>query len=350
MRPTLRFAAILPFAAALALAACQGGGSGATPAVIPTSTPAPTPTPSPTPVPAPVLPAQSNYQATQTSAITMPTASGTATTPPLAIALPSSLPAGYAGSITIASANATIPAGTVVQTTVSNQAPPNLPVLDVRRTPLAVRGPRDNGTGTSGAAIAYVTLSFTNEAHFAAQPAFAFTLPPALAGVPNVQYWLASYDPLRSILGWQRAYEGPGTVNGATIAFAPAAVTTIFFANEPVYFALYAISTAASAPTPAPTVPAQPTPAPLAAAPAQLEFTSATDAPQNVTITDASAAYGGAYAVSSADATVATATISGKTLTVTPIGPGLTTLSVTTTDSRMLLIPVGVTTTATRVQ
>lgn len=345
MRHSFRTASLVAFCVCAGLTGCNGSNS-APPTVIPTATPGPTPTP----VPAPAIPAQSNYTATQTAAVAAPSAAPGTTPAPIAIPLPSALPAGYGGSISLASANATIPANTVVQTKVSNQQPAGLPTLDLRRSVRGTRAPLDAGTGTSGAAIEYVTLSFTNQTTFPTQPSFSFVLPSAFTTIPNVQFWIAAYDSLRGVLGWQRGYEGPGTVNGTTIAFTPATQTTIFSANQPMYFVLYAISTAASTPTPAPVVSPQPTPAPLSALPTSLEFTALTDPPKTIAITDAATAYSGAYAATSADPAIATASISGKTLTVTPVAHGLTTIAVSTTDNRQILIPVGVTTTTTTVQ
>jgi hypothetical protein len=341
LRYSLRTASLVAFCVCAGLTGCNASNS-APPTVNPTATP--------TPVPAPSVPAQSNYTATQTAPFAAPSAAPGATSAPIAISLPSALPAGYGGSISLASANATIPANTVVQTKVSNQQPAGLPILDLRRSVQGARLPRDSGTGTSGAAIEYVTLSFTNQTTFPTQPSFSFVLPSAFTTIPNIQFWIAEYDPLRIILGWQRGYEGPGAVTGTTIAFTPAAQTTIFSANQPMYFALYAISTAASTPTPAPVVSPQPTPAPLSAAPASLEFTALTDPPKTIAITDAATTYSGSYTATSADPTIASASISGRTLTVTPVARGFTTIAVSTTDNRQILVPVGVTTTTTTVQ
>jgi hypothetical protein len=139
-------------------------------------------------------------------------------------------------------------------------------------------------------------------------------------------------------------------VSGTTIAFTPAAQTTIFYANQPVYFALYAISTAASTPTPAPSVAPAATPAPLAAAPSSLEFTSTTDAPKTIAITDAATSYTGGYTATSADPTVARVSITGTTATVTPVANGFTAVTIVTADHRQVIVPVGVTTTSTTVQ
>ena len=348
MRQFFRPASVVVFVMCCGLVAGCSGGSGSAPAAPATPVPSATPTPAATAVPAPVLPAQNAYSASQAVAISVPSAAPGASAPPITVPLPAGLPAGYGGQIGLTSSGAVVPASTVVQTKVSNSAPAGLPALGLGRAIRSIREPRD--TGTSGTAVEFVTLVFTNQVSLATQPSFSFTLPAGFTAVPAIQYYVAQFDPLRDFLGWQRGYEGPGTVSGTTVTFAPGAQTTIFYANQPVYFALYVISTAAATPTPAPVSSPKPAPAPLSAQPAALEFTASTDAPQTIVLSDASASYAGPYAVTSNDATVASATIAGKTVTVTPAAAGFTTVVVSTNDGRQILIPVGVTTTGTSVQ
>lgn len=347
MRQLPRSASVVVFALCGFVAGCSGG-SGSGPATPATPGPSATPSPVPTAVPPPVLPSQNAYSVSQTAAVSVPSAAPGSTPPPVSVPLPAGLPAGYGGQIGLTSSGASIPAGTAVQTKVSNSAPAGLPALGFGRAVQALRAPRD--TGTSGTAVEFVTLVFTNQVTLATQPAFSFTLPAGFTSVPAIQFYVAQFDPLRDFLGWQRAYEGPGVVSGSTVTFTPSAQTTVFYANQPVYFALYAISTAASTPTPAPATSPKPAPAPLSAMPAALEFTAAGDPPQTFVVSDASAGYAGTYAATSNDTTIVSATIAGKTVTVTPIAAGFTTVVVTTTDGREILIPVGVTTTGTTVQ
>jgi hypothetical protein len=322
------------------VAGCSSGSTTVPVLAPPIATPTPVPTPSAVPtLPAPPIPAASPFSASQAVAVSVPTAAPGATAPPVAIPVPAG--AGITATIGFPAAQASIPPNTVVSVTATNVLPQGLPVLARLRAPRAAQG--------ATAVIEYQTLLFSNQASFAAQPSFTFGVPANYAGVSGVSYYVAQYDAYRPQLGWMRGFEGPGTVSGSTISFTGQAGPYVFFANQPQYFALYAVSAAAAAPTPAPSVAPLPTPAPLSAAPNAVEL-NAPGASATVALTDAASGYSGGYTVTSADPTVATATASGTTVTVTAVAPGTTAVTVRTTDGRQALISVGVTTTTVPVQ
>ena len=329
---------------AATVAACGPGQHLAQPVILPTPSPAP-PAAAPTPV---ALPSTAAFTATQTVPLSIPAPVGTATAAPLAFALPASLPSGFGGQISLPVSQASIPPNTVVQNTVANQSPAGVPVIQ-QLTRNAAGAARAALLGTGATAIEFVTLSFSNAVTFPSQPAFTFTLPAAYTNIPNVAFFVAEYTMGYSFLGWIYGYEGPGSVSGTTVTFTPAQSPTLFLANQPAYFALYAISVAAPTPTPAPSATALPTAPPLSAQPATVSFAAA-GATQTVTIGDASSTYAGGYAAKVDNPTIATVTVSGTALTITSVAAGLTTVTVTTTDGRELLVPVGVTTTATALQ
>lgn len=321
--------------AALLIAGCSGGssagtvlGSVPTPAAVATLPPPPVPTSSP-------------FSATQSQIITVPAPTASGTPAPVTVPVPAA--GGFSGGVTLPLAQATIPPNTAISQVAGNVEPAGLPPLSTKRSI------RDAATGAAGATILYDTLTFSNTTAFASQPSFSFAVPQAYV-LSGVQYWMASYNPLYPSLGWQRAFEGPGVVSGTTIAFTGAPTPYVFFANEPVSFALYALAAQAPAPTPAPAATPAPLPPAISAAPSFVTFTSAADPAATVTIGDASTTYSGAYTVTVGDATVATATISGKTVTIVPAGAGQTLVTVSSTDARRVTIPVGVTTTTTNVQ
>ena len=288
------------------------------------------------------------HSVTQTVSLTVATPSGSATAAPLAIALPTSLPSGFGGSISLPVSQASIPPNTVVEDTVGNQSPTGVPLIQSSlRSPAALRAP---AAGTGATAILFVQLFFSNNVTFPSQPTFSFTLPTAYLNIPNVSFYVAEYAPLYSFYGWVYGYEGPGTVTGATVNFTPAQQPTFYLANQPAYFALYAISVAAPTPSPAPSATALPTPPPLSAQPASVSFAAVGGAPQTVTIADASSSYSGGYTATVDNSAIAAATVAGKTVTITAVGPGLATVTIATTDGRSLLVPVGVTTTTTALQ
>jgi hypothetical protein len=260
------------------------------------------------------------------------------------IALPAG--AGISGSIGIPPGS-TIPQGTVVAVTASNVQPQGLPPLALLRSPMALRATRDVAGAVT--VVEYQTIVFDHQVIQPAQPVFTFNVPANFASVTGVSYYIAEYDTLRPSLGWIHGFEGPGVVSGSTIAFAGQTGPYVFAANQPQYFALYAVSASAATPTPAPSVAPAPPPAPIGATPASVELT-AVGASMNVAIADAATAYTAGYTATSADTSVATATISGTTLTVTAVAPGFTSVTVASHDGRQVLIPVGVTTTTVPVQ
>ena len=212
-------------AAAVTYAACDSTSTG----------PAPVPVANPTAVP---IPALSFAAVSSTSA---------------AAAGVSSLPAGapVGGSIDFGT-GVSIPPGTVVTTTLTSTAPTGIPTLSALLHKTLAKRSTEAANGAI-AVLAYVDLLFSNAVTFAQQPSFTMSFP--AADVTTANYYLAAYDPTRPSLGWQLGFEGPGTkLNATTIVFTGASAPFTFAQNATYYFAPYAISTTAVAPTPAPSI------------------------------------------------------------------------------------------------
>ncbi len=297
-----------------------------------------TPTPTATPISAPPIPAATAFTATQSQILSIPAPPATGTAPPLAVALPPG--GGITSNLGIPLSQASIPPNTAISVTTSNTLPASVPAL------FSGRRPQAQGTV---ATIEIVELIFSNQVILPAPPTFAFTVPATFI-LPNTSYYVAQFDPAYVYIGWNRGFEGPGTVDATnTVSFTGLPGSYIFQANEPQYFAFYAVSAAAATPSPAPVPTQAPTPPPLSASPASISLL-AIGASTTVSIADAATSYTGGYTATSGNTAVATATISGTTVTITGVATGSTIVTIATTDGRQLLIPVGVTSTTVPVQ
>lgn len=299
------------FCAVLSLSACGGGGT----------TLPPSPNSTPTPLAAPSVSSPAPYTAAQTLAVP---ASGPNGRVPLA--LPSSS-SGVSGTITLASGSSAIPANTTVDESSSSIAPSGLPALSRGR----VAESRSALADGQKVGLAYTQLTFSQTISLPSTPSFSFTLPTSYP-MTNVSYYLALYDPLRPTLGFQYDFEGPATLiaagSGTTFAFAANPNAFTFNAGVTYTFVLFAISSAATAPTPAPsTAPIAPpaTPAPVIASPSSLTFTSAgTAAAQSFTVSQSGGS--GSFKENDTCANVATIALSGAKFTVTPVAGGSCTI------------------------
>jgi len=324
--------------ASLSIAACSGGSVNLTQPA-PTGTPTATPTPSATPTvyAAPAIPTSSPFVATNSEVIAPPpTAAPGQTAPPVAIALPTA--AGFSGAFSLP-ASTVIPPNTAVELTVTNQQPADVVPLFKARGREALR--RFDGGGTAVATVEFVKTEFSNEVDLATYPSFSFGLPAAFAGGPYVYYLAQSVVPFTT---WQFGFEGPGVVTGTNVAFSSNLGPYTYYANTPVYTAVYAITPSAPTPTPQPvsTATIAPTPAPFTVSPSSVSLLIG-GATQTLTISDPTS-YAGAYAANMGNTAVATATVSGTTIVVTAVAAGTTALEVSTTDGRSLLVPITVTT------
>jgi len=304
----------------------------ATPAGAPTATPMPTGAPT-----APPLPAQSAFSAT--SAVALPADGGS-------VALPSA--GGYGGTLALPTPSSAPANATLAETIASGASAPaaGVPALSIARAAAAARRTQ---ASTPISVLLYVELAFSASVTLPDAPGFAFSVP---SGLPSANYYLALYDPTRPSLGWQLGFEGPAALGTNAFTFAPPASASpfSFAANVPEYFAVYAVSPALAAPTPAPSIAPVPaaTPAPFTVAPASVALLAAGQT-ASATIGDPTG-YAGAYAVTSSNPAVATASISGTTITVTAVAAGTATIGVADAQARTASIAVGVTTTTLPVQ
>jgi len=234
-------------AIAATLAACGSSSSSPSPTPSATATASAVPTAVPIPTAAPFT--------SQASVVSVPSVAASVALPTIA---------GFSGSIDFGIPTILAP-GTTISTTVSNVAPTaaNVPALSVLRHALAQR----ESASANGAAVVlvYNDLLYSSAVTYAKAPSLVTTVPSA--DIVAASYYLALYDPTRPSLGWQRGFEGPAVVTGSTLAFSSAALTPFTFAaNADYYLAIYATSTAAAAPTPAPSIapiaPATATPGP----------------------------------------------------------------------------------------
>ncbi len=313
------------------LAACGGGSVNTTPV-----------TPN-----APVLPAQTAFSATGVTALSSNPQSGGQ----IPVALPSSTN-GFGGTVSIPVPASALPAGTILAESVADtnaSLPSTVPPLSFdRRNGAAVRRAQD----TDVAPIVYLTLSASRTLALPNAPSFTLTIP-SNEIVPNVSYYLALYDPLRTALGWQDGFEGPAALSGTTLSFAAPAPATPFTLTAYVtdYFAVYGVASSAPAPTPAPSI--SPAPAPTEQPDFTLSSTAFTflsaGATETATISDTSG-YTGTYAAVSSAPGVATVSVTGSTVTVTSAGPGSAVVIVSDVQARTASIGVQVTTTTVPVQ
>jgi hypothetical protein len=243
----------------------------------------------------------------------------------------------------------------------ANQPPTGLPTLSFARQTKEV---------AAHTVITYLGLYFSNAVTLASAPVMTFNLP-ATAIVPNTNYFLALYDPLRPQLGWQYGFEGPAAITGSTLTFGGAGVANPFtYSGFTFYwFALYGASATAATPTPAPVAvttplptpsapastptPSVPTPSPtptpvpqFAVAPSVISLTAVG---QTATFTASGA---GPFTVSGNDATIATVnpTSGNGTFTLTAVKAGSTSLTVTDALQRTATVSVTVTTTTIPIQ
>jgi hypothetical protein len=336
------------------VAGCGGGGGGGSggsgftqPPVV--NTPSPTPAITATPLPT-----------SATTSISIGTSSSaTGSLGPIS--------GGYASSVTLPSASA----ATTLNMSMSVAPPAGSVGLQN-----LFRHPRTIG-GQNLTSIAYVTVTSAVAVTFDSMPTFTITLPFAASTLGSYTY-VAYYDPTATPpQGWV-TIEGPGAPAGNALTFSSSS-STQFKAGVTYYFVFFAAATAvpsptatagptgtpssspAVTPTPAPTAtPSQgatstPTPTPTPSAPpvfasvTSLAFEAVGVAfEQQFTVSQQG--YAGPYALSGINAAVATAQISGSTVTVTPVAAGSTSLIVTGSGGRTVTIPISVTTLSIPVQ
>jgi hypothetical protein len=171
---------------ASSLSACSGGGSSSS-SGLPLSQPT----------------SSSGVMAqTATRSYELGSAAGSYDLPPLG---------GFRGSLALPAAN--VPANTRLQLTSSLQAPAGAPVpADVQR--------RAQATGTLNVYF-YTTIVLSNTVTFATLPGFSVTLPPTV-NPTGLEFFYAISDPKPSNgAKVQFRTEGPATVSGQSVTFAP---------------------------------------------------------------------------------------------------------------------------------
>jgi hypothetical protein len=237
------------FVAIVCVAGIVGCGShttalGGPPNVGPTATVAPTQTPvaAVTPV---AFPSVAPFSAGRTATVALPAAGANAT--PMPIALPSA--GGFGPTLLLPLPQSAV--NVQVTQVVSNVAPAGAPALSTVRAAAAVR--RGLARPQGSAVLLYTELFFTTTVTLASTPSFSFVIPSGDV-VPGVGYYVALFDPTRPSLGWQYGFEGPATLAGTTLTFAPASGSFTFSGNLTYSFALVAIPTGEAAPTAAPSI------------------------------------------------------------------------------------------------
>jgi hypothetical protein len=201
---------------ALGLSAC-GGGGGTTPS-------------------GPGAPQQPSQPATATSThtYTLGTAASSYAIPPLA---------GFSGSVAMPAA--TVPAGTNLQLTSALTPPAGVPVV-----PTAVRRPKDAGTLN---VYFYTTIQLSATITFQSLPGFSLTLPDTINPAGQQFFYAVSTSTPNSGAVQSFGTQGPATVTGQTVTFAPSNTPLTLLAGTPYIVAFYATSTTAT-PTPPPSV------------------------------------------------------------------------------------------------
>lgn len=219
---------------------------------------------------------------------------------------------GFSGTVALSSSNA--PAGAAITATTSTTLPAGLPVLQsAYRQVKAVAN-----------VLFYESFSSPVSITFASVPGFTIALPSTVS-TSGQQFYVALY----ASGGWSKGIEGPATVSGQTLTFAPSGGALTLSANTTYYFAIYSL------------------PAPAAAVvvnPASLSFTS-TGTPATVTVTESG--YTGAFTATSTNCNgiATTAAGTGGQFNVTPVAAGTCSVTFADTNNNTVALPVTVTTT-----
>lgn len=247
---------------------------------------------------------------------------------------------GFAGSLSLTAA--TIPAGTSLDLSYTDESPAGLPAsLALARRIL------DSSSPTA----LFVTLSVSNTVALTLAPTFTFTV---ASGFPisGQSYYLAFYDGTQPQLGWQAPFGGPATFAGDTLTITAAGEMT-FQAGVTYAFALYA---GENGPTPSPGAAfmiSVPTPAPILASNSSgtqvtsVTFASVANSPPQ-TLTLSQAGYGLGFTATTTNSSVATAAESETpdgdyVVTITPTGVGTCTIDLTSENGGTGSIGVSVT-------
>jgi uncharacterized repeat protein (TIGR03803 family) len=204
--------------AALGLSACGGGGGGATSSGLPQG-----------------QPPSSSGATSQTAARSyqLGSAAGSYDLPPLG---------GFSGSLGLPAT--TVPANTRLDLTSSFQAPAGAAILQGK-------GLRPQDTGTLNVYF-YTTIRLSSTVTFPTLPGFSVTLP-ATVNPTGLQFFYAISNPTPTN-GAEAQFrtEGPATLSGQIVTFAPSTTPLTLQAGQPYTIAFYAISAIAATPTPAP--------------------------------------------------------------------------------------------------
>jgi hypothetical protein len=149
---------------------------------------------------------------------------------------------GFRGSLELPAAS--VPANTRLQLASSLHAPPSSPVLAGARRQV-------QATGTLNVYF-YTTIQLSSTVTFATLPGFSIILPPTI-NPTGLQFFYAISDPQPSNgAKGQFRTEGPATVSGQIVSFAPSNTGLTLQAGQPYTIALYAITAIAAQPTPTP--------------------------------------------------------------------------------------------------
>jgi sugar lactone lactonase YvrE len=152
---------------------------------------------------------------------------------------------GFSGSLTLPAA--TVPANTSLELTSSLQAPADAPILQDA-------GRRPQATGTLNVYF-YTTIRLSSTVTFPTLPGFSVTLPTTV-NPASLQFFYAIANP-KPTNGAELQFrtEGPATVSGQSVNFAPSTTPLTIQAGQPYTVAFYAISAIVTKPTPTPPLP-----------------------------------------------------------------------------------------------
>ena len=227
----------LALVGATALTAC-GGGGGATSALPASSVPA---------GPSTVLPSTDSFNVTQSVTTT---ANAPVDLPPLQTAN------GYGVAVALPQ----LGTSTTLAETFSSSAPANVPSLAS-----ALRSARGTGYASAPWMLSYVEIVGGGTIALPKIPAFSFVVPNKLI-LPGYSYYMALFDFDQHV--WHLGVEGPASIKGTTLTFAPTPLVDTFPKGDTFLFALYGLpasATPAPTPTPTPTPTPVPTPTPSVA-------------------------------------------------------------------------------------
>jgi hypothetical protein len=231
-----RFAALAMVMCAFGISACGGGGGSSNPVTGPVATP------TATPLVAPAINAVAPFSVAASAPYPAPGAGS------VALTLPANPLA--SGQVLLPIPSAGFPANGTASEIIANAVPSAAVPFSGARAVMTARTPQDAAPAT---VLFFFSLTSSTGFTLPGTPSFVNSFPSGFLP-KNAAFYIAYYNPLTPALGWQRGFSPVGSVNAAqTQITVPSGSTPITVtAGVPLLFILYAVSSNASAPTPAP--------------------------------------------------------------------------------------------------